>query len=139
VQNNPINAIDPWGLHDLMNPVKNDGIKHKHTHEKWQGTVDFKPIYADTNTDQKDPEFGHIRFFPLYDTLHPELQMATDYHELLHKEFPDMPHSQIYQKEIDYLYDRRRFYHRDDPVWKIIDDHILVLELTKQKYQCQGD
>jgi len=104
VINNPINLIDPYGLHERS---------YWHLH-----STNDAGYYALTI-----PFIGPIIYYPPYDRLSPIEQESIDYHELLHKKYgPFMSEREVWRKEIEFIQKQIDQLPADDPNKAILEN-----------------
>ena len=97
VYNNPVNAIDPLGLHSIP-------YSHSHSHSKNQKYQKGVPVYAITN-----PVTNHITYYPEFNKLRPIEKETVDYHEHQHAIAGYIFggwEKNIWNKEIEYMRER---------------------------------
>jgi RHS repeat-associated protein len=103
VGNNPVNWIDPWGLHAW--PYSHSHSKQDHPYQK---------AYAETFGRFGTPWFRHTRFYPIYDKQHPYVREMIDKHEQYHHEKGLCDERGAYKEELKNIDEKLKSLSPDD-------------------------
>ncbi len=102
VLNNPVNLIDPYGLHIIQSGF--------HSHSEKNSSA-----YATTVG-------PYTRYNQNFDNLHPLKQESVEYHESLHREYgPFMGEQKVREQEINFIKGQKNEYDPNSNEYKILD------------------